>query len=405
MKNIHYFTLHFTGFSVGASEQQNLLRLASHDRAFYTDKRFFRDPERFSRLKTGGPLHIGAHRMQDGSYWIHWLSDGATLIEQGHTREPLTNKFLLLLAGSLVCAAAVWPMFTYQNVWLAIVCTLIALAGLMAAGIGLAMLLHRGALALHPGMRDLLNKLELARQGNYAFCQQPGTAPGAARQRLIPFLRDAVLPDRYRVVEGQVKNPHFSAWSRGSGRFQRDYHGVSFQCDGTPLSLHWQIIDFVQQLHPIFRRRHPPFIASDDHVVAVWRRSDHEVQALYNASDGGLYLKNHVLHPGDRQMALMYKLLYGFSLFLPLIVLGMELYETLTSGSLALLDSWKSAAMVLDLFALSLLCVGSILVFLELAFLATRVLSSGVDDWFTLRGVIHRFTGQAGASVIIRELA
>jgi hypothetical protein len=71
VKQTHYFTVNFTGFTTAASEEQSYLRLIAGEHAFYTDKRHFKDPSLFDRLRLGQPLHIGTCRLKDGSYWIH----------------------------------------------------------------------------------------------------------------------------------------------------------------------------------------------------------------------------------------------------------------------------------------------------------------------------------------------
>ncbi len=83
----------------------------------------------------------------------------------------------------------------------------------------------------------------------------------------------------------------------------------------------------LRQLRPasLFYRRQPPFLAIGDRIVAVYQRKDNDVQALYNVSDGGAFLKNHPCYPGDRQMSLVYNLFYGMVLVMYLLILGMSL--------------------------------------------------------------------------------
>ena len=88
MKSVRYFTLNFSGFTTAACEKQGYLRLIAGDHVFYTDKRYFNDPSLFDHLTINQPLHLGVRRPDNGSYWIHWLSDGETLL------EPTTGKAL-----------------------------------------------------------------------------------------------------------------------------------------------------------------------------------------------------------------------------------------------------------------------------------------------------------------------
>ncbi|MBN0734373.1 hypothetical protein JTM20_35750, partial [Pseudomonas aeruginosa] len=120
VKQTHYFTVNFTGFTTAASEEQSYLRLIAGEHAFYTDKRHFKDPSLFDRLRLGQPLHIGTCRLKDGSYWIHWLSDGETLLEPSQRvkrwARPLLSISLLTLIVALiplVMSTSEWGRFGF----------------------------------------------------------------------------------------------------------------------------------------------------------------------------------------------------------------------------------------------------------------------------------------------------
>lgn len=106
MKSVRYFTLNFSGFTTAACEKQGYLRLIAGDHVFYTDKRYFNDPSLFDRLTINQPLHLGVRRLDNGSYWIHWLSDGETLLEPSQRvkrwARPLLIISLLTLIVSLI---------------------------------------------------------------------------------------------------------------------------------------------------------------------------------------------------------------------------------------------------------------------------------------------------------------
>ncbi|MCP6199227.1 hypothetical protein NL445_29765, partial [Klebsiella pneumoniae] len=72
-------------------------------------------------------------------------------------------------------------------------------------------------------------------------------------------------------------------------------------------------------LHPVLYRRQPPFLATGDRIVAVYERDSRAIHALYNASDGAAYVKNHPLYPGRRQLSLLYYLFYGLALVMYLL--------------------------------------------------------------------------------------
>lgn len=395
MKNIVYFTLNFTGFTTAASEKQSYLRLVAGDYVFYTDTRYFQDPALFKQLHINQPLHIGARRLSDGSFWIHWLSDGHVLLEPA--RPPLKGKLLMFFIGTLVLAAAAYPMYFSTTTWVVIVFGIIATLALVPALMGIGGLLHRFAQKIHPGMRGLMARMSLARHGNFSFCQP---VPPVVRGNMPSSAGNNPVPPRFIVEEGEIKNLYFKKWSTGSGKTRRDYHGVILQCKGAPLSFSWQMNGTWWGFHPIFYRRHPPFLAKGDRIAVVYRRDNSDIQALYNGNDGDAYLKAHPLYPGEQQMSLVYKVFYSIALVAFLFILGLQLNNMLASGW----DSWKFAADALDMLALLLVCVGSIIICLELCCLAIRQLSSRAGDWLILQRITRRYIARTGANITLQEL-
>ncbi len=153
------------------------------------------------------------------------------------------------------------------------------------------------------------------------LCQPLPTTAQTLRQSAKPFTQ--ALPERYAVRTGKISNIIFKKWFAGNPT--REYHGVGIQCDTAPLAFFWQNGFANFGLHPFFYRRQPPFLAIGDRIVVVYQRKDNDVQALYNVSDGGAFLKNHPCYPGDRQMSLVYNLFYGMVLVIYLLILGMSL--------------------------------------------------------------------------------
>ena len=96
MKSVRYFTLNYTGFTTAACEKQGYLRLIAGEHVFYTDKRYFKDPALFDRLTINQPLHLGVRRLDNGCYWIHWLSDGETLLEPSQRVTRWARPLLII---------------------------------------------------------------------------------------------------------------------------------------------------------------------------------------------------------------------------------------------------------------------------------------------------------------------
>ena len=185
MKSVRYFTLNFSGFTTAASEKQGYLRLIAGEHVFYTDKRYFNDPSLFDRLKINQPLHLGARRLDNGSYWIHWLSDGETLLEPSqHVKRwarPLLFISLLTLIVTLI------PLLVSASEWGRFGCGIIAILAFIALLTGLYERLFHPALKRHPAMRDMLAKMAMARRRDVSFCQPLPATTQALRQSAMPF--------------------------------------------------------------------------------------------------------------------------------------------------------------------------------------------------------------------------
>lgn len=319
MKSVRYFTLNYTGFTTAACEKQGYLRLIAGEHVFYTDKRYFKDPALFDRLTINQPLHLGVRRLDNGCYWIHWLSDGETLLEPSQRVTRWARPLLIISLLTLIVALI--PLVMSTSEWGRFGCGIIAILAFIGLLTGLYERLFHPALKRHPAMRDLLAKMAMARRRDFSFCQPLPATARAVRQSAMPFTQ--ALPERYAVRTGKISTIIFKKWFAGNPT--REYHGVGIQCDTAPLAFFWQNGFANFGLHPFFYRRQPPFLAIGDRIVAVYQRKDNDIQALYNVSDGGAFLKNHPCYPGDRQMSLVYNLFYGMVLVMYLLILGMSL--------------------------------------------------------------------------------
>ncbi|MBP8400453.1 hypothetical protein J5E99_31700, partial [Pseudomonas aeruginosa] len=175
MKSVRYFTLNFSGFTTAACEKQGYLRLIAGDHVFYTDKRYFNDPSLFDRLTINQPLHLGVRRLDNGSYWIHWLSDGETLLEPSQRVKRWARPLLIISLLTLIVALI--PLVMSTSEWGRFGFGIIAILAFIALLTGLCELLFHRALKMHPAMRDLLAKMAQARRRDFSFCQPlPTTA-------------------------------------------------------------------------------------------------------------------------------------------------------------------------------------------------------------------------------------
>ncbi len=177
MKSVRYFTLNYTGFTTAACEKQGYLRLIAGEHVFYTDKRYFNDPALFDHLTINQPLHLGVRRLDNGCYWIHWLSDGETLLEPSQRVTRWARPLLIISLLTLIVALI--PLVMSTSEWGRFGCGIIAILAFIGLLTGLYERLFHPALKRHPAMRDLLTKMAQARRRDFSFCQRlPATARG-----------------------------------------------------------------------------------------------------------------------------------------------------------------------------------------------------------------------------------
>ncbi|HBW0857921.1 hypothetical protein QLG20_24325 [Klebsiella variicola] len=394
MKSVRYFTLNYTGFTTAACEKQGYLRLIAGEHVFYTDKRYFKDPALFDRLTINQSLHLGVRRLDNGCYWIHWLSDGETLLEPSQRVTRWARPLLIISLLTLIVALI--PLVMSTSEWGRFGCGIIAILAFIGLLTGLYERLFHPALKRHPAMRDLLAKMAMARRRDFSFCQPLPATAKALRQTAMPFTQ--ALPERYAVRTGKISNIVFKKWFAGNPT--REYHGVGIQCDTAPLAFWWQAGCANFGLHPFFYRRQPPFLAIGDRIVAVYQRKDNDIHALYNVSDGGAFLKNHPCYPGDRQMSLVYNLFYGMVLVMYLLILGMSLNNPYKPDR----GFWWLIQDSLDMLSLLLLSFGGILAVLELIGPTAWLLSHRVADWLKMRSAMRRYLQGVARHTALEEI-
>ncbi|MCV5664304.1 hypothetical protein OFN50_35320, partial [Escherichia coli] len=75
----------------------------------------FNDPSLFDRLTINQPLHLGVRRLDNGSYWIHWLSDGETLLEPSQRVKRWARPLLIISLLTLIVALI--PLMMSTSEW------------------------------------------------------------------------------------------------------------------------------------------------------------------------------------------------------------------------------------------------------------------------------------------------
>ncbi len=239
-------------------------------------------PRFFDRLTINQPLHLGVRRPDNGSYWIHWLSDGETLLEPSQRvkrwARPLLSISLLTLIVALI------PLMMSTSEWGRFGFGIIAILAFIALLTGLCELLFHRALKCTPPCAICWRRWRRPAAATFPL---PAATDYGANPPPVGEAFTQALPERYAVRTGKISNIIFKKWFAGNPT--REYHGVGIQCDTAPLAFFWQNGFTNFGLHPFFYRRQPPFLAIGDRIVAVYQRKDNDVRALYNVSDGALF--------------------------------------------------------------------------------------------------------------------
>ncbi len=166
---------------------------------FYRDD--FSDSENLlARLAAGDRVKIGAHRLRDGSYWLHWLLHGTKgRLEPDRTLKYKLKYVALLLLGAVLAGGFPTGFFIMdrEDSWLTIALFFIAIiAGLI--GIGLVLFVGSELLLIaHRGRRRLLRALDRVLLG------QDVTPPGSLSLKIPGIKYRAVRADATPVPTTQ----------------------------------------------------------------------------------------------------------------------------------------------------------------------------------------------------------
>lgn len=187
-----------------ASQQtapDNLVRIIASGQTFFFYRDDFSDSENLlARLAAGDRVKIGAHRLQDGSYWLHWLLHSTKgRLEPDRTLKYKLKYFALLVLGAALTGGfpAAFFIMDREDSWLTIALFFIAIiAGLI--GIGLVLFVGSELLLIaHRGRRRLLRALDRVLLG------QDVTPPGSLSLKIPGIKYRAVRADATPVPTTQ----------------------------------------------------------------------------------------------------------------------------------------------------------------------------------------------------------
>ncbi|HEI9812931.1 TPA: hypothetical protein SLN60_004272 [Serratia marcescens] len=339
----------------------NLVRIIASGQTFFFYRDDFSDSENLlARLTAGDRVKIGAHRLQDGSYWLHWLLHGTKgRLEPDRTLKYKLKYFALLLLGAVLAGGfpAAFFIMDGEDSWLTIVLFFIAIiAGLI--GIGIVLFVGSELLLIgHRGRRRLLRALDRVLQGQDVTppgslsLKIPGikyrtvradAVPATAPLQTAPPLPDGVETSGIETVNAlnyelchyeiprQVQYLDTYAW-----RQKETHFALTTRALNVPNT----------KLHPVFRRQHPLFIAKGDPLQVLYCENDvipelPKVRGIINHRDRQTYLIGGNRYFTEAGLNLCARVVFIFGAIVACFVLGMMVVDNADTPAGFHLDAW-----------------------------------------------------------------
>lgn len=297
-------------------------RLTTDGGVFFFDRSQFDAQTMRHGLRHGERVVIGAHRLRDGSAWLHWLgrANGKLWAMPDDHRRWLPP---LALVVSVLPFLLTLTFAVGANIAL-----LLLKIGLFAtAGFTFAWAVYRLVLDWHPGRRRLRTAMTAFQAGEDVTLCEPPTVSPPDKLRLANGLHNG-----FALLEGPINNVQVSLQTYGSGRYRYSLYHYHLQCAGESFAIRASASEWRQFIDPVLIRKAPLFVAGGDRVTLLTLLADGEVRGLLNESDGIA----HVSYKGTPYTPTIRRAVLTIGvLFLMLIVgtwFGTELYGWYARG-------------------------------------------------------------------------
>ncbi|SSL81030.1 Uncharacterised protein [Klebsiella pneumoniae] len=245
-------------------------------------------------------------------------------------------------------------------------------------------------------LRVLNAKMQRTKQGDISFCQRLEILPATSERHPPSANNEIALPKEFALEEGVILNSYYQIWIATRVRPYFIKEGACFQL-ATRHSFFSARLTWLS--NALNNRCRPPFLADGDWVIAARRHGYDDLQALYNVSDGSVYLKNSPFHPGNQQMASIYKIAYGLVLIVMFFTLTIKLHDPMLN-----LGSWPFYREMLTRLTGTLLPINLLLIVMEFVRMIAHPLSRRVAGRVKVHQAILRYARRQGARMTPWEL-
>lgn len=371
----------------------SLGRLTTDQGAFFFDCEQFDEASLKRGLRPDETLVIGAHRLRDGSAWLHWL--GRT---RGHdwpprAESPYWQSAAALAVSPLLVWAALWFGFSMNLALAVLQVVLFASAAALCAWA-----LYRLALRAHPGRRRLYRGYQAFAAGEAPTLAEPDDIDTPPRLHLANGLHGG-----FGVLQNTLEHVDVTLTTYGAGRFRYSLHEYGLVCGGEQFALRTRAWDWRELADPILLRRPPLFLAAGDPVCLLSLRGDGDIRGLLNTSDGAA----HVCYKSAGYGPLARRVVLGFIVFMALFMLltglGVSIHDWQARGVGPDYWDWVELASLSSAMLLSMLilfAVGGVICELVRRF---RIRPGDTRAIEVIAGIAYQWRRHSGRRVVVNE--
>nr|WP_300309564.1 hypothetical protein [Halomonas sp.] len=263
-------------------------------------------------LRKGGQLTIGAHRLRDGSAWLHWFQ-----LANGESWEPERQdlRWPLLGVGLILALSIVIFMMPSDKPMLIMVQTFLGIIGTVILPFTLVALV----LWLHPIKWKLRRELVALKAGKPIVLSE---GPSCSEADTLP-LDDGVY--------GGVGLIQGVASEIGLFRIDENIRRYQLRCAGETFTLA-ESSGMLGSKSFVFRRQAPLFIGESDRIVLLTMVDDGEVHGVLNLTDGIAHANYHGSPYSPQTRRVAFGVVVGIVTFMALCLGGFTLYDWHSRG-------------------------------------------------------------------------
>ena len=413
MKILCFFDLPFVRHDKNVPEVAYYRRVLAGDKVFYAYDHQFSDAGLLDKLVAGDRVYIGAHQLEDGSYWLHWMVS----TEKGMLQPKVATASKLLACLKLLSSLLIMGVSGYgyfgdpRDLWVMVPALFVFCFGAWLCFVSLQILV----LGMCRPMRRLLQGFEEVRQGKFSICRSP-----SARRETTSRTNDQEK-DSSDSCAVDVSAPEDAAFllflpgvagnvtakkvSVGLSESHRVYIDYEFPVQGARAMFRTPDNHF-SSVYPLFFRKHSFFVAQNDPVVLAVDMRSVAVIGVCNKRDACAYVKIGYFPTSFQRLKMLYMVLLGFIGLMMTMAVFFIANDWWKQGGIPDKWDWLHAADMLFTFALmgGVVCCGIVLVVELIVWYFDEKQLQSSEDFVCGRKTLELFKRRLGSNAYIQEV-